>query len=239
MRGPVDPLMPGRADHPTGDQAAPRRVCRADRLTTDQEAPLIGEPAGPATRDLAGLAIQGRAAMARGVQPFAAADPRSLVAQCASRSVRGRAMALRRAFLLALGLTLAGCNVPNDKICTTPPSLEKSLSMRDDGPRPDAVLLALRQGQFTRECVHRWAYRLAGSNDQAPTVARAAVAGCRDAKELWDARDYVASGNRTSEMLPSSRDGSPLSRPAAHSEELSDIALFSVVQARAGHCKAK
>eukprot|EP01035_Chromulina_nebulosa_P006772 gene6772-9150_t len=132
---------------------------------------------------------------------------------------------------------MAGCGNANERICSTPPALEDSLKLRDSGPAPDPVLAALRQGAFTRSCVHRWAYRIAAAPDSATTVAKAVVAGCRDAKDRWDALDYEA--NRSTDMLPSNRDGRAITRSAFHNEELEDLALFSVVQARAGNCKAK
>jgi len=69
-------------------------------------------------------------------------------------------------------------------------------------------------------CVHRWSYRLAVSSDPAPQVAQAVVGGCEEA---------VISGAIS---LPDDEGG--YLKDAM--DEARRLALFHVIQARAGHC---
>lgn len=70
-------------------------------------------------------------------------------------------------------------------------------------------------------CVHRWGYRLAGSGDPATTVAQAVVAGCADA---------IAYQINEAEPGEQAKLANDIMRSAQ------GLALFHVVQARAGHC---
>ena len=100
-------------------------------------------------------------------------------------------------------LLLSACvneTKPNDKICLT--------------PQPQT------SGAWGT-CVHRWAYRLAGSPDPAATIAKAVVAGCSDAIA------YQINQAETGDRVQLSND---IMRSAP------ELALFHVVQARAGHC---
>lgn len=77
---------------------------------------------------------------------------------------------------ILLSLAVAGCErgrpAQNDKICSTPPTLEASAAAPS------------RQGTATG-CLHRWAYRLAQDRSaHAKTVAEAAVGQCLDAIDL-------------------------------------------------------
>jgi hypothetical protein len=71
-------------------------------------------------------------------------------------------------------------------------------------------------------CVHRWSYKLAGSPDPARVVAEAAVTACADAIA------YQVNEAAADERLELS---------TQITEAAPGIALFHVVQARAGRCE--
>lgn len=131
-----------------------------------------------------------------------------------------------------LAAIAVGCSVKSQRICTVPPTLEKTLeNIMAEASRtpPDygAQIVASRMAE--EACVHRWAYRLAGSGDPAPVVAKAAFAGC-------DTAPAYGTGSRVDLY---SRAGQPVSANQYHdgqAQELIDLALFHVVQARAGSC---
>lgn len=107
---------------------------------------------------------------------------------------------MNRAGVIVAGLALlVGCARKNDdRICLTPPGPPSS-------------------GDWNA-CIHRWAYRLATSPDDANTAARATVAGC------WSAMAFSETQSETGAVTPGLQEAA-LRR-----------ALFYVVQARAGHC---
>lgn len=114
------------------------------------------------------------------------------------------------AALACAALTGCGASPVNDeRVCQTPAPIEAPLkgivTAAETAPAANALA-----------CVHRWAYRLAGSDDPADVVARAATAACRDPIELW----------RAQENFPT----------ASREDRIHERALFHVVQARAGHC---
>ena len=78
----------------------------------------------------------------------------------------------------------------------------------------------VRPGEWGN-CVHKWAYRLARSSDPAPVVARATVVACADAVAF---AVNAAEANERVQML------------ADINRSTDGIAIFRVVQARAGHC---
>lgn len=110
-------------------------------------------------------------------------------------------------------LALVGCaNRADDKICATAPNEGASGDMN--------------------ACIHKWAYRLAQSNDPADVVAKAVVHACNDVAN--EVAERVGTG-------PDAKIGADLER--AKTEAYRGIvnvgemqALFRVVQARAGKC---
>jgi hypothetical protein len=126
-------------------------------------------------------------------------------------------------------VVVSGCSRAPD-ICTTPQPLDISPE-GIPGPAEWA-----RQRDLAEQCVHRWAYRLAGADDPATAVAAAAVGACSDligrTAEAW--REQFGSDRG----LVSYRTGQPLNAYARTFEELSMKAQFYVIQARAGRCPA-
>lgn len=94
----------------------------------------------------------------------------------------------------------------DDRICMMVPPL-------DIAAMPEPILAS-------EQCVHRWAYRLAGSPDPAPVVADAVLSACSDII-LRYAVTLEGDSDRNYEMVKNWR---------------REKALFHVVQARAGRC---
>lgn len=141
---------------------------------------------------------------------------------------------------LLASLVVVACNKPEPSVCERPPSIQESLDARDSNPQ-EAPISYLRHGVFARECVHRWAYRLAASPDPAPTVAKAAVAACADAIDRWASAEFEYDAKSYRDPNPQMRSPNSdrlVSYHVGRREELTDLAGFRVVQARAGHCIA-
>ena len=109
----------------------------------------------------------------------------------------------------------------DDRICNTPSALDVAGASAASSPDEQATL--------TTSCVHRWAYRLAKAEGSHGEIASAVVGGCREAIDV-EANLY----------LETSKDG--LTTPELErirrrlEREYSEMALFHVVQARAGRC---
>lgn len=84
------------------------------------------------------------------------------------------------------------------------------------------------------DCLHRWAYSLAGAKDTADVVADAAVAACSSALSKWNQASL--SGPTGPSDAVSLITGEPTSAIAEHRNFATSRALFFVVQARAGNC---
>ena len=132
---------------------------------------------------------------------------------------------------LALVLLLAGC--ADDRVCTKPPSLDENIKTFG-ASTPEATSGAQSETVASRiaqeGCVHRWAYRLADADDPALIVARATLAVC-ETSPAW------SSAARARLYAQSNPNFDSASYRAWQREELSDLALFHVVQARAGRCR--
>lgn len=126
-------------------------------------------------------------------------------------------------FLVVLGVV--GCTRQNDRICTVPTSYDGALK-EFFGSTGTAEVLAAREA--AEACIHRWAYRLAGSPDPAAVVADTAFAGCDDIPAV-NVRSRMALARSNNMIL----DEETAEREA---QRLKRLALFHVVQARAGHC---
>jgi len=91
------------------------------------------------------------------------------------------------------------------------------------------------------DCLHRWSYALAASDDDpAETVAAAVVAACHPPLARWNQETMVQAGgdSRAPGEAPSLTTGEPMNPFMAHHSFAQSRALLYVVQARAGHCAA-
>ncbi|MFD3265857.1 hypothetical protein [Phenylobacterium ferrooxidans] len=84
------------------------------------------------------------------------------------------------------------------------------------------------------DCLHRWAYSLAGAKDSAEVVAEATIAACSSALSAWNQASL--SGPAGPSDAISLVTGEPTSAIAEHRNFAANRALFFVVQARAGRC---
>lgn len=76
-------------------------------------------------------------------------------------------------------------------------------------------------------CIHKWAYRLARSQDPAEIVAKAVVTACNDV------------ANYAVEHVPNITPEQRIERYSGALAVGQVTALFRVVQARAGHCAVR
>jgi hypothetical protein len=89
------------------------------------------------------------------------------------------------------------------------------------------------------DCLRRWAYSLAGSRDEADTVAEATVAACSAQLSHWG---QTTVGARSGEQGDTQADGvslttgQPTNPLAEHGAFARGRAVLYVVQARAGRC---
>lgn len=108
-------------------------------------------------------------------------------------------------------------------------------------PFPEAAAPVAADGAPALEdCLHRWAYTLAGGPDDAGTVADATVAACTGPLTRWNQQSLTAAaaGPEQAQEGLSLLTGEPSSPIAEHRSFAADRALFYVAQARAGSCKA-
>ena len=105
-------------------------------------------------------------------------------------------------------------------------------------PFPDAAAqpAATDGAAALEDCLHRWAYTLAHSKDEAGIVADAAAAACRAPLARWNQQSLAAAPDAPAEA-PSLLTGQPTNPIGEHANFASERALFYVVQARAGGCK--
>lgn len=136
--------------------------------------------------------------------------------------------------MIGAALFAASCSVGQADICTAPPDLA-SIKPIDPNTATSEVIYQERRATA---CVHLWAYRMASSDDDAGTVAKAVVQACegavnghanaqgRVAMEPWMADD-AAEGINVFETIREQK-----------VTQMEREALFRVVQARAGKCRA-
>lgn len=86
------------------------------------------------------------------------------------------------------------------------------------------------------DCVHRWAYALAASRDEAGAVAAAVTAACATHLARWNQQALGADGGEPAGDAPSLLTGQTTNPIAERANFANDRALFYVVQARAGGC---
>lgn len=124
-----------------------------------------------------------------------------------------------------LSLAVAACGSGGDRICSPPLPLSAA---HDKLIASQGVAEVIAAREAAEACVHRWAYRLASAADPAEVVARAVVAACDDAP-AYNLR--ARAGLLQKNNMPF--DGGAM---VAEGERLKGLALFRVVQARAGRC---
>ena len=150
-------------------------------------------------------------------------------------------------FTLAAGaaLGLAACNDadgrhgrPNAGICTPfPGQAQNGQTQNGAMPAPNATPAADAAGAVD-DCLHRWAYTLAGSTDSADEVAQATVAACASSLSRWNQQGLATNpgGPADAASAPSLVTGQPTNPIAEHYAFAQGRALFYVVQGRAGKC---
>jgi hypothetical protein len=106
-------------------------------------------------------------------------------------------------------------------------------------PAANAQPVATDGAAVVEDCLHRWAYTLAGGRDAAGDVADAVVAACSGPLARWNQQTLgqAAAAGGQPEPGQSLLTGETVTPIAQHAAFASDRALFYVVQARAGGCK--
>jgi len=129
---------------------------------------------------------------------------------------------------------LTGCQNGDPAICTpiTDPLSPTSIEQAEQQNR-DPVWVRLR----AEACVHRNAYRIAGSPDEADVVARAVIEACSSAIDQSVAMTRSEGVLILGEMDPAARlaEGDAIEERARRSWQ--SLALLKVVEGRAGRCK--
>jgi hypothetical protein len=155
-------------------------------------------------------------------------------------------MRMKVAGVTALACVLAGlsaCDRDDDDdarevsgICT-PFRAQGGAAAAPDPASVDAVATPALTGDAAAfdDCLHRWGYRLAKSDDLAETVAGAVVAACAPALARWNSAT-VAQPSTGPDQAISLVTGEPSTTLADRYQSAQSKALFYVVQARAGNC---
>lgn len=125
---------------------------------------------------------------------------------------------MRSVLLASAALSLVGC----DKL---PPKHNKAICLTPPGAALVEATSLNAQKEISEGCIHRWAYRLAHSNESVPVVAEAAITACRDA---------IEHELKFAPTLPEGFVLDPIS-PETHPRYFA-LARYRVVQARAGNC---
>ncbi len=126
---------------------------------------------------------------------------------------------------------MAGCaEVHNDEICIKPSPLR---------PITASTTTSADRREIATSCVHRWAYRLARSDDPAPHIADAVMGGCLDTLfpltfAMYQEARTMKGVNPNVRLSMSTGLEVPVGREVY--DEMRALALFHVVQARAGRC---
>lgn len=147
----------------------------------------------------------------------------------------------RRASALLLVFAIAGCDRPNDKICTTPTPEPQALEWLKQIPDAEPGVAVSMQERYLDNCILKWAYRVAKSPDPSPVAAEAVLGAClepiertvlyRDMRRSSEARQGLVD-------LPaySIETGKGVTNEVRAFEKYRRLSLFYVVQARAGNC---
>jgi len=129
--------------------------------------------------------------------------------------------AYMRRLVILLGLVATGCSgLANDKICSTPEQLSEMLKLPHD-----------YTNQITKvdNCLHRWAFRLAGAQGSINEVAQAAIGACHDTFEV-EATLFVVENKMPTDQATTDH------WETKFRDDGLDLARFYVAMARAGRC---
>lgn len=142
--------------------------------------------------------------------------------------------------VLAFGVAAAGCadnrtggRRADSRICTP-------FAAQGTAPADPTAVTATPGGDAAAfdDCLHRWGYRLAKSDDQADVVAQAVIAACTPILSRWNQTTLSAQPPGTPDTAVSLVTGQTGNTPADRYDMGQAKALFYVVQARAGNCAA-
>jgi len=159
-----------------------------------------------------------------------------------------RPLPTRPLFVAVIGLSVLSLGACNGRagqaraggaagICT--PFATPVATAAAPAPAPAPPSVAPDAAAPVDDCLHRWAYSLAGATDTAEIVAQATVAACSSALTRWNSEaDAVPTpGQNGPPVEPLSLvTGQPTNALVEHHDFAVSRALFYVVQARAGHC---
>jgi hypothetical protein len=152
--------------------------------------------------------------------------------------------ALRILGVGAAALALYGCEAAHggvaggaNSVCAPFATAATTTPAAANAPATAAPLANADPASATDDCLHRWAYALAGSIDDAGHVAQAALAACEPTLARWNQQTAPGDGGGPVEA-PSLITGRPTSPIEQHLAFAQSRAEFYVVQARAGHCAA-
>ena len=139
---------------------------------------------------------------------------------------------------LMAALSLAACSDTDDAklakgICT-PFAATPAAAATTAGVPALAPVAAADGAGPVEDCLHRWAYSLAGAEDSAEVVAEATIAACSSALSAWNQASLAGPAGPSDAI--SLVTGEPTSAIAEHRNFAASRALFFVVQARAGRC---
>jgi hypothetical protein len=132
-------------------------------------------------------------------------------------------------------LSLGACGAPRQGvkgICTPFPA---TAAQTVGGP---AAAASADPSAAVDDCLHRWAYSLAGASDPAEAVAQASVSACAAPLSRWNQQVMAPASGPGGDTADATSlvTGQPINAFEAHHEFAQGRALLYVVQARAGHC---
>jgi hypothetical protein len=149
------------------------------------------------------------------------------------------------ALTAAAALGLAGCNDRNERVAGGICTPFADATAASGGVNPPGSMAAAPPDASTAvdDCLHRWGYSLARSEDDAAeTIAAATVAACASALSRWNQQTVSQptpdGGSGPTVEAPSLLTGEQTTPIAEHYSYAQGRALFYVVQARAGNCPA-
>ncbi|QZD86164.1 hypothetical protein [Qipengyuania psychrotolerans] len=133
----------------------------------------------------------------------------------------------RYSLVFCAALFASSCNQiasgGDDRICNAPTPIDLSAANK--------AQKSWQQMTLTENCIHRWGYRLAKSEGDNREIADAVVAACRDAI----LREGNMKFDEKSGTEPDAKDETLMFDDLRKS--YGELALFRVVQARAGKCE--
>ena len=147
----------------------------------------------------------------------------------------------------AVALALGGCQAGAhgvagggaNSVCAPFAVASTAAPASANAPATAAPLASADPAAATDDCLHRWAYALAGASDDAGHLGQAALAACDPSLARWNQQTASTAGDGGPPIeAPSLITGRPTSPIEQHLAFAQGRAEFYVVQARAGHCAA-